>query len=138
MSGYSKTKLIDKLGIKEGYSVYFQNVPDNFFDLLGRLPDGLRNEKRLRKHLMYIHYFAENKRALENNFIKLKNFLAMDGMLWISWPKLASKVKTDLNESIVREIGLQNGLVDVKVCAVDDKWSGLKFVYRVKDRKLTP
>ena len=72
---------------------------------------------------------------LKSAFPKLKSSLAQDGLLWISWPKGASKIKTDLNENVVREIGLGAGLVDVKVCAVDDVWSGLKFVYRLKDRR---
>ncbi len=83
----------------------------------------------------YIHLFTKSKDELQTQFPILKAALAQNGLLWISWPKKASKVTTDLNENIVREIGLQNGLVDIKVCAVDEIWSGLKFVYRLKDRK---
>lgn len=78
---------------------------------------------------------AKEKKELESEFPRLKAHLAMDGILWTSWPKGASKVKTDLTETIVRQIGLAKGLVDVKICAVDEVWSGLKFVYRLKDRK---
>jgi hypothetical protein len=77
---------------------------------------------------------VKEKSALEGSFPKLKQALAPDGALWISWPKGASKVPTDVNENVARGIGLRHGLVDVKVCAVDDVWSGLKFVYRLKDR----
>ena len=72
--------------------------------------------------------------TLETGFAQLKKNLAMNGCLWISWPKGASKIKTDVNENVVREIALKNGLVDIKVCAVDDVWSGLKLVFRLKDR----
>lgn len=82
----------------------------------------------------FIHYFAHSRELLQHDFPTLKKALVKDGMLWISWPKKTSKIASDLDENIIREIGLNNGLVDVKVCAVDDDWSGLKFVYRLKDR----
>lgn len=135
MAGYSKTKLIDKLGIKSGNLMYVLNPPDDYFQLLGKLPDELSVSKKLLDNLDFIHFFAKEKMLLEENFSVLKKHLSKNGSLWISWPKGASKVHTDLNENIVREIGLREGLVDVKVCAIDDIWSGLKFVYRVKDRK---
>ncbi len=81
-----------------------------------------------------IHFFTTSSKTLEHEFLSLKNNLATDGMLWISWPKGQSNLPTDLNENIIREIGLKHGLVDVKVAAIDDTWSGLKFVYRIKDR----
>jgi hypothetical protein len=87
------------------------------------------------KEMDLLLYFADSRKDLETLFPKLAKTLVSNGMLWISWPKKASKIQTDLNENIVREIGLQAGLVDVKVCAVTEKWSGLKFVIRVKDRK---
>ena len=82
-----------------------------------------------------VQFFTTERTELEAQFPSLKQAIAYDGSLWISWPKKASKVKTDLNENVIREIGLDNGLVDVKVCAVDEIWSGLKFVFRVEDRK---
>ncbi len=82
----------------------------------------------------FIQFFTREKSVLETAFPKLRKRLAANGSLWISWPKGAAKIETDLNENVVREIGLKNGLVDVKVCAVDDVWSGLKFVFRLKDR----
>lgn len=84
--------------------------------------------------LDFIHVFTQNLKNFENEFLRCKKYLKKDGMLWISWPKKSSKVPTDLDENVIREFGLKNGLVDVKVCAIDEIWSGLKFVYRVKDR----
>ena len=85
-----------------------------------------------------VHTFETSRTALEGRFPELKKSLAGNGMLWVSWPKRAAKIKTDLDENTIREIGLRNGLVDVKVCAVDETWSGLKFVYRVEDRGTVP
>ena len=90
---------------------------------------------QLKGPLDFIQFFTQVRNELEVQFRDLKRELLKGGMLWISWPKGSSKVETDLNEGIVREIGLKNGLVDVKVCAVDEVWSGLKFVYRKEDRK---
>jgi len=90
--------------------------------------------KTLKSPLDFIHFFTKLRGELENKFPILKQELSQDGILWISWPKGSSKVETDLNENVVREIGLKNGLVDVKVTNVDQIWSGLKFVYRLKDR----
>lgn len=82
----------------------------------------------------FIHFFIKDKTELEKLFPKLKKYLKSDGMIWVSWPKKSSHVESDLNENIVRKIGLEVGLVDVKVVSIDEIWSGLKFVYRVKDR----
>jgi len=111
------------------------HAPKNYPQLLGELPRGAILEDRLGKKASFIHYFTKVKSGLSKDFPKLKEALLPDGALWISWPKGASKVTTDINENIVREIGLKGGLVDVKVCAVDETWSGLKFVFRLKDRK---
>ena len=135
MAGYSKRSLPDKLGIKPGQKIYFGNPPENYSRTLGALPEGATLLKSLKGPCSFIQFFTKDKNELESAFPKLKKNLEQDGSLWISWPKGASKIKTDLNENIVREIGLHNGLVDIKVCAVDDIWSGLKFVVRVKDRK---
>ena len=135
MAGYSGTPLIKKLGIKEGMTLVVVNSPVNYEDLLGGLPKGTQETKSLRAQAGFIHYFTKSQSELRKTFPRLKKTLAENGMLWISWPKASSKVLTDLNENHVRDIGLLTGLVDVKVCAVDDTWSGLKFVYRLKDRK---
>lgn len=134
-AGYSKKSLVGKLGIKEGTKVAILNPPVNYRATLGPLPKGVVPSSKLPTHADFIHFFTRERDDLEGIFLSLKCALAQDGMLWISWPKGASKIPTDLNENIVREIGLAHGLVDIKVCAVDESWSGLKFVYRVKERK---
>lgn len=134
MAGYSKRSLVDKLGIKAGYKVLFVNPPENYFEILGSLPENVRRLKQTGEEIDFIQFFTTERSELEARFIGLKKALAANGMMWVSWPKGSSKVKTDVNENAVREIALKNGLVDVKVCAVDDVWSGLKLVYRLKDR----
>lgn len=134
MAGYSKRSLVDKLGIKPGNKLYISNAPQGYMQLLGSLPPQARVVKSPNAACDFIHFFTKKQAELEAAFPKLKKALAPDGTLWVSWPKGASKVPTDLNENIAREIGLRNGLVDVKVCAVDEIWSGLKFVFRLKDR----
>jgi hypothetical protein len=135
MVGYSKTPTWKKLGIKEGMCVVYLHAPENYVRILGRLPQGATLTGKLASDAALIHYFAKTTDALSRDFPRLKKALRPDGALWISWPKAASKAPTDLNDQIVREIGLRNGLVDVKVAAMDEVWSGLKFVYRRSDRK---
>lgn len=137
MAGYSHTPLVKKLGIKEGMAVLFMNAPRGFATELGKMPRGVTRAAGLKENLPYIHYFAEWKRELRAIFPILKKSLAKDGMLWISWHKHHHEdgcAENDLNENVIRKIGLDAGLVDVKVCAVDEHWSGLKFVWRKKDR----
>lgn len=134
MAGYSKKSLADKLGIKPGKNLHLGNAPDGYSKTLGALPAGVTVLKALPDRCDFIQFFTKEKSELKAAFPRLKKSLVTDGSLWISWPKGASKIKTDVNENVVREIGLDCGLVDVKVCAVDEVWSGLKFVYRVKDR----
>ena len=133
--GYSKRSLVEKLGIKDGNKVAILNSPANYSVTLGPLPKNVVAVKKLQAETDFIHFFSKQRQDLESKFSSLKQSLAQDGILWVSWPKGASGVATDLTENIVREIGLKNGLVDIKVCAVDETWSGLKFVYRLKDRK---
>lgn len=135
MAGYSGTSLLKKLGIKPGYSVLPVNEPDHYFNLLGDLPE----ESQLVKGdypnpIDFIHVFCEDEQSLHNHFPPLKDKLAKNGMLWVSWIKKSSKLDTDITGNEVREFGLNIGLVDVKVCAVDQDWSGLKFMYRKEDR----
>lgn len=134
MAGYSKTPLAQKLGIKAGQKAVILNAPRGYRRTLGALPEGASIVESLSSESGFIHLFTAERGELERKFAGLKRKLLSHGMLWISWPKGAANVETDLNENIVREIGLKNGLVDVKVCAVDEVWSGLKFVYRLKDR----
>ncbi len=134
MAGYSKRSLIDKLGIKSGHRVIIIGAPDGYDQTFGVLPEGITEVKSLRGNFDFIHFFSTSRAEFERKFPQLKERLVKNGMLWISWPKGASKIKTDLNENSIREFGLANGLVDVKVAAIDDDWSGLRFVYRLKDR----
>ena len=131
--GYSKKSLAAKLGIKEGIGIALLNQPRNYGETLGKLPAGVAVIKDLKGPMEFIQFFTKSKRELENMFPRLKVKLAQKGMLWISWPEGSSKVESDLNENLVIEIGLKNGLVDVKVAALDETWPGLKFVYRLKD-----
>ena len=134
MAGYSGTPLPKKLGIKEGSRIALVNAPKDFESELGELPDNVEFLKRPTKSLDIILFFVLTERALAQDFAKLAAKITANGMIWIAWPKKSSGVVTDLSEQRVREIGLNAGLVDVKVCAIDETWSGLKFVYRLKDR----
>jgi len=135
-AGYSGTPLIKKLGIKPGFRMAILNPPDDYSETLGKLPENTVVDRNLDDgNFDFIHYFTREKTQLEQQIRTLKAALKFTGMLWISWPKRASKVATDLDGNIVREIGLNAQLVDVKVCAVDPVWSGHKFVYRLKVRK---
>jgi hypothetical protein len=135
MAGYSTKALVVKLGIKKGARVAALGSPMAYEELVEGLPDGAKVASSLRGTVDFIHFFANSDSELRSMFPKLKKSLVENGTLWVSWPKGASKVATDLNENVVRKIGLEAGLVDVKVCAVNETWSGLKFVYRLKDRK---
>jgi len=135
MAGYSSTPLAKKLGIKEGARIGLVNAPDGFEDYLGELPDKAHFVSRLTNSLDIILLFVLTERALARDFSKLSKKLTSNGMIWIAWPKKSSGVATDLSFENVQRIGLDAGLVDVKICAIDDTWSGLKFVYRLKDRR---
>lgn len=134
MAGYSGTPLVKKLGLKPASVINVFQPPKNYFDLIHPLPEGVIVKEKLAGALDFIHLFVNDQKTFRQAFIKSREHLKSDGMLWISWPKKASKIPTDLDENIIRDFGLQEGLVDVKVCAVDEVWSGLKFVVRVKDR----
>ncbi len=133
-AGYSGTPLPQKLGIKPNYRVALLNAPA---DVKSALRDALKSceiTRDGRGPLDFIHLFVKSKAELEKQFARLSRQLAPTGMLWVSWPKKASGVVSDLDENEVRKIGLMAGLVDVKVCAVSEVWSGLKFVIRKQDR----
>ena len=134
-AGYSGTPLAKKLGIKEGSKVRLVKQPDHYFNLFTDLPEQVQflADKKSSKDL--VHYFTKEKKDLLKDITALRNEIFPDGMIWISWPKKASKIATDITEDTIREIALSNGLVDVKVYAVDEIWSGLKLVVPVKDRK---
>jgi hypothetical protein len=135
MAGYSGTPLIQKIGIKPGHRIIVRNHPASFIKDLGKLPEGTQTAERVSGNANVVVYFTDRLAELQKDFARLSAALVADGMLWISWPKKASGRPTDLTEDIVRRVGLECGLVDVKVCAIDETWSGLKFVIRVKDRK---
>ena len=133
--GYSGTPLVKKLGIKQGYQLLLIGIRDNYFDLLESLPQDVTHlDPGDAGEANFIHFFTNQMQELKERLPKLKKKLAKSGMLWVSWPKGKSKIEKDLNENDVRKAGLDCGLVDVKVCAVDKDWSGLKFMYRLKDR----
>jgi len=134
MAGYSKRPLVDKLGIKPGHSLCILNAPEGYERTLGPLPPGVKRSAKLAPNMDFIHFFTKSKADLEKALPGMRASLVANGMIWVSWPKGASKVPTDLNENIVRELALKSRLVDVKVAAVDDVWSGLKLVNRLKDR----
>jgi hypothetical protein len=133
-AGYSGTPLVQKLGIKPGSRMRVVNAPSHYLQLLGELPAGVRFRRATRGALDFVHYFAVSQRDLLAKLPTLKQHLSPTGVLWISWPKRTSALAHNVSESIVREAGLNTGLVDVKICAVDEDWSGLKFVWRLKDR----
>jgi Protein of unknown function (DUF3052) len=134
VAGYSGTPLPKKLGIKEGFRVAFLDLPA---DVKADLKDALASCRAVRDGklaLDFVMVFVKSQAALRKEFPRFARQLAPAGMLWVSWPKKTSGVASDLSENDVRKIGLEAGLVDVKVCAVNEVWSGLKFVIRVKDR----
>ncbi|MBM3800803.1 MAG: DUF3052 family protein [Acidimicrobiia bacterium] len=134
-AGYSKRSLLEKLGIKAGFRLSILNAPEAYDETLGELPPGARRLTKPKEGMDFIQLFVKHRSELERTFPALKKELAETGMLWISWPKATAKIDTDVNENVVREIGLSQGMVDVKVCAVDEVWSGLKFVHRLADRQ---
>jgi hypothetical protein len=134
MPGYSGTPLPKKLGIKDGFCVSFFAAPTDVMSELKESLAGCKMNHNGKVSLDFAMVFTKSKSELSKEFKRLSKALAPAGMLWISWPKKSSGVATDLTENIVRDIGLAIGLVDVKVCAVTDVWSGLKFVRRLKDR----
>jgi hypothetical protein len=130
MAGYSGTPLAAKLGIKAGYSVLAVNAPANYASLLAPMPAGVKFPKKLSPSVDLIHLFVKSAAEMDAKLRVWRHAMKPDGTIWISWPKKASKVPTDITEDVIREIALPLGLVDVKVCAVDETWSGLKLVVR--------
>jgi len=133
LSGYSGTPLTKKLGIKSGMGLAIINQPDHYWELLGDLPDAFVINGA--PPFDFVHLFTAQRAELEGELPRLRGQMAQNGMIWVSWPKKAAKVPTDVTEDVVREIALAHGLVDVKVAAIDAVWSGLKLVIRVKERR---
>jgi hypothetical protein len=134
MAGYSGTPLAKKLGIKMGAKVMLLNAPDNYLQLFTDLPTDVYfvGGGDVKKDV--IHFFTKQQDEFLTMLPQLMRQIKPDGMIWVSWPKKASKVVTDITEDIIRNFALEIGLVDIKVCAIDETWSGLKLVIPVKDR----
>ncbi len=129
-AGYSGTPLVRKLGFKPGMRVHYVGAPDGLGALIGELPDGVRVLARPAPDLDLVMLFVVSRAELERRLGGLHAKLAQDGMVWVAWPKRASMLPTDMTEDVVRDVALPRGLVDVKVCAIDETWSGLKLVIR--------
>ena len=138
MAGYSGTPLVQKIGIKAGDRLLLLNSPKNFAKELAPMPADVElasaNGRAGKEELNVALCFTANRKELKRVLPAVKPKLAQNGMMWVGWPKKSSGVASDLNENIIRDTGLALGLVDVKVCAINDVWSGLKFVIPVKDR----
>ncbi len=134
-AGYSGTPLARKLGIPDGGSFVTLGAPANYDELIAPLPRGTRRVTRAGKTPAFVHVFSTKKTDLARQLKVLRTSIAQDGMVWVSWPKKSSKVATDITEDVIRDVALPMGFVDVKVCAVDETWSGLKLVIRKTERK---
>ena len=130
MAGYSKTPLAKKLGIRSGTRIYVAGAPGDYEQLLEPVPDGVRIGSRMTRAVDIAHVFVDRRARLKRRLTSIRARMKPDAAIWVSWPKKASKLPTDLTEDTIREIALPMGLVDIKVCAVDDVWSGLKLVIR--------
>lgn len=133
-AGYSPHRLNRKLGLKPGFRIAVVNPPDRYWDLVHPLPEGVAVAGPRAKRLDFVHVFVERRAELRKALPKLVARIKAEAMIWVSWPKRTSGVHTDVTEDVIREIALPLGLVDVKVCAVDETWSGLKLVIRVENR----
>ena len=136
MAGYSGTPLAKKLGIKEGQRIYIKNSPyAEYEELFDDFPANVLILKRAGTNLDLIHFFTKSRSELDAEIRKFIVKINPDGMIWVSWPKKSAKIRTDVTEDVIREIVLPLGLVDIKVCAVNEIWSGLKLVIRKENRK---
>jgi hypothetical protein len=134
MAGYSGTPLSKKLGIKEGSKVFLANAPEDYMQLVDPLPNGVEFSPQINPDTDIVHVFSTERILLMNDLRTFLKSLKQDGTIWVSWPKKSSKVPTDITEDTIREIALPMGLVDIKVCAIDEVWSGLKLVIRRENR----
>ncbi|MGB7208214.1 MAG: DUF3052 family protein [Pyrinomonadaceae bacterium] len=132
--GYSGTPLVKKLGIKEGFVVLGVNPPGNFLELLEPLPDGVVILESPQTEIDVVHFFTNRRDELFSELADQRNWIKQNGAIWVSWYKKAAKLPTEITEDTIREAAFPLGLVDVKVCAVDEKWSGLKLVIRKENR----
>jgi hypothetical protein len=130
VAGYSETPLSQKLGIKPGSKVHLVEAPTGHRKLLTPLPNGVQFVPRLSETTDLVHFFTTKRAQLKTRLPAIRKKMRADAVVWVSWPKKAAHVATDLTEDAVRDTALPLGLVDVKVCAIDDVWSGLKLVVR--------
>ena len=137
MTGYSRTPLPQKLGIRPGASVLVINGPKGYRKLLAKLPEGARLTDRVTTRLGFVHLFTAQRDELERELKFLRPRLSDTGTLWVSWPKKSAGMPTDVTENTIRELALPLGLVDTKVCAVNEIWSGLKLMVRKEHRRST-
>jgi hypothetical protein len=135
VAGYSRTPLPQKLGIKPGMIVVAIDPPEDYRKLLDPIPSGVNFATRPVGNTKFVHLFATRRSQLTNQLSILRRKIADDATLWISWPKKSSGVATDITEDVIRAVALPLGFVDVKVCAVDEIWSGLKLMIRRENRK---
>jgi hypothetical protein len=134
MAGPSGKSIVQKLGLKPGFCIFVDGLSEAYSDIVGELPDDMRLMKAAKPPLDAVHLFAAEAKGLGAKLRGYRKAIGPDGMIWVSWPKKSSGVATDLSDIAVRDIALAAGLVDIKVCAVNEVWSGLKFVIPVKDR----
>lgn len=134
---YSGTPLVKKLGIKEGHKLAVVNEREGFFDLLGDLPEGVKLYQRASVPLDVVIYFSDEAASIKRRVPVFARYVEPDGALWVCYPKKSSGVPTDVTFDLVQEVGLEAGVVDNKSCAIDETWSAVRFVYRLKDRKRT-
>jgi hypothetical protein len=130
VSGYSGTPLVDKLGFRPGSRIAYVNPPEEFAELVGDLPEGCRVGQGVRAQADLVVCFVKQRRVFEQRLPALRRAIEPDGMLWVAWPKKSSGVRTDVTEDVIRAVALPTGLVDTKVCAIDETWSGLRLVVR--------
>ncbi|HYS95947.1 MAG TPA: DUF3052 domain-containing protein [Chthoniobacterales bacterium] len=135
MAGYSGTPLPQKLGIKPGLTVVAINPPANYRRLLGQIPDSITFSERLKSGSSFVHLFTSRRSEMQKKMSILRDKISDNGAIWVWWPKKSSGISTDVTEDVIREIALPLGFVDIKVCAVDQTWSGLKLMIRRENRK---
>jgi hypothetical protein len=139
MAGYSGRSVVQKLGIKPGFRIFVDGAPASYDEIVGELPADTTIASRLKAPLDMVHLFAMQAAALRKKLPACREAIAPDGMVWVSWPKKSSGVVADVTENVVRDTALSLGLVDIKVCAIDDTWSGLKLVIpRAQRRPAAP
>jgi hypothetical protein len=135
MAGYSGTPLAQKLGIKAGQNVVMIGAPTGYQKLLSPLPEKVSFSTEIKNDATFVHLFVSDRKTMERELKRLRKLIADNGILWVSWPKKSSGVKTDITEDVIREVCLPLGFVDIKVCAVDETWSGLKLMIRRENRR---